>query len=410
MTILNKGQRNAYNYMIKGFNLFLTGSGGVGKSTLIKYFVHKNKHKRIGVTSTTGVSAVAIGGSTIHSYLGLGCGDFSLDHMCNSIMKNYKAKYNWLKTEILIIDEISMLSCELFDKLNILGQAIRNNDKPFGGIQIILSGDFCQLSPVGSKKFCFESECWSKVIDKIVHLKKIVRQDDKKLRKLLDNIRFGIVDEEIKNVFNSRIGINIENKYNIIPTKLYSKNVNVDMINSIELNKLAKNTKKYNFEFTYKNNTNYDINKNIKNLNFVRTLELCVGCQVMLLVNLDVKRGLVNGSRGIITKFVDGIQLVKFLNGEDILVDRHKWDIMDNEKLIGSVSQIPLRLGYALTIHKSQGSTLDLVQVNLSDVFEYGMVYVALSRIKSLDGLIIESIDYNKIKCNPKVKQFYLDF
>ena len=145
-------------------------------------------------------------------------------------------------------------------------------------------------------------------------------------------------------------------------------------------------------------------------INFVRTLELCVGCQVMLLVNLDIKRGLVNGSRGIITKFVDGIPLVKFLNGEDILVDTYKWDIMDNDKLIGSVNQIPLRLGYALTIHKSQGSTLDLVQVNLSDVFEYGMVYVALSRIKSLDGLIIESIDYNKIKCNPKVKQFYLNY
>lgn len=158
MTILNKGQKDAYNYMIKGYNLFITGSGGVGKSTLIKYFVHKNKHKRIGVTSTTGVSALGIGGSTIHSYLGLGCGNFSLDHVYNSIMKNYKAKYNWLKTEILIIDEISMLSSELFDKLNILGQAIRNSDKSFGGIQIILSGDFCQLSPVGSNKFWFESE------------------------------------------------------------------------------------------------------------------------------------------------------------------------------------------------------------------------------------------------------------
>ena len=118
----------------------------------------KNKHKRIGVTSTTGVSALGIGGSTIHSYLGLGCGNFSLDHMYNSIMKNYKAKYNWLKTEILIIDEISMLSSELFDKLNILGQAIRSSDKSFGGIQIILSVDFCQLSPVGSNKFWFESE------------------------------------------------------------------------------------------------------------------------------------------------------------------------------------------------------------------------------------------------------------
>ena len=179
MTILNKGQKNAYDYMIKGYNLFVTGSGGVGKSTLIKYFVHKNKQKMIGVTSTTGVSALSIGGSTIHSYLGLGCGDFSLEHMYNSIMKNYKAKCNWLKTKILIIDEISMLSGELFDKLNILGQAIRNNDNPFGGIQIILFGDFCQLSPVGSNKFCFESECWSNTIDKIVHLTKIIRQDEK---------------------------------------------------------------------------------------------------------------------------------------------------------------------------------------------------------------------------------------
>ena len=317
-----------------------------------------------------------------------------------------------LKT--LIIDEISMLSAEFFDKLELLARLVRKNDKPFGGIQIILSGDFCQLSPIDSKNFCFESLSWNNVIDKVVYLTKIIRQENIEFQNCLSNIRIGKINEITKNTINNRINAKLENDFGIIPTKLFSKNFNVDFTNNSELDKLTKKNKRY----VYPMNCNFVNSKNIdkykKNISAVENLELCIGCQVMLIFNMDIKNQLINGSRGIITDFIfkNGyyIPIVRFLNGIEMEIDFHEWKIEEEEKVIGSIKQIPLKLAYAFSIHKSQGSSLDYAIIDLLELFDYGMAYVALSRVRNLEGLSIISINWNKVKANPKAISFYQIF
>ena len=409
---LNNEQEIAYNFIKSGLNIFITGGGGVGKSALLNYYIKLNKTNKysIGVTSTTGTSAILINGTTIHSYLGIGTGKKDVETICDKINNNRFIKRRWLKLKTLIIDEISMLSANFFDKLEEIARKVRNNNKPFGGIQLILSGDFCQLSPVNSSDFCFESNSWCYCIDKIVYLTKIIRQDNIIFRDCLSNIRLGLINDKIKLLLNSRINAELNNDYGIEPTKLFSKNVIVDSTNTSQLKKLCQKNKIYNYKLT----TDFDPvikNKYIKIVPALENLQLCKGCQVMLTYNLDLNNHLVNGSRGVVTGFSikDGnsIPKVKFLNGIEIDIDFYTWKIEEEGKVIGIINQIPLKLGYAFSIHKAQGCSLDYAILDLSDLFDYGMAYVALSRVRNLEGLSILSINWNKIKANPKAIQFY---
>ena len=409
---LNKEQETAYNFMCSGLNIFITGGGGVGKSALIDYYIRLNKTNKytIGVTSTTGTSAILINGTTIHSYLGLGTGKQDTETLCKKINENRFLVKRWSKLKTLIIDEISMLSASFFDKLEEIARRIRNNQKPFGGIQLILSGDFCQLSPVDSSEFCFEAKSWNSCVDKVIYLQKIIRQENLIFKNCLSNIRLGILNEEIKSLLDSRINSELKNDFGIEPTKLFSKNVLVDSTNISQLKKLCQKNKIYNYKMTTDFNPKIK-NKYIKLVPALEELQLCKGCQVMLTYNLDLKNHLVNGSRGIVTDFSykDGnyIPRVKFLNGIEIDVDFNVWKIEEDGKVIGSITQIPLKLGYAFSIHKAQGCSLDYAILDLSDLFDYGMAYVALSRVRSLDGLSILSVNWNKIKANPKAIDFY---
>lgn len=409
--ILNKEQSYAYQSILKGNNVFITGGGGVGKTALLNYFIKKHKNKYIGVTSTTGTSAILINGTTLHSFLGLGTGKQNIDVIQSNINNNKYLKKRWINLRLLIIDEISMLSSEFFDKIELLARLIRNNEKPFGGIQLILSGDFCQLSPIDTKSFCFEANSWNLVIDKIIYLHKIIRQENMEFQKCLSNIRLGITDDFTKDIINSRINVSLKNSYGITPTKLFSKNINVDNTNKNELNKLTQINKKYEYKMISIFNNNLIAEKYKKNLSAVENLELCLGCQVMLIFNLDISNKLINGSRGIVTDFIyqngSFIPLVKFLNGIEIPIDYHIWKIEEEDKLLGTITQIPLKLAYAFSIHKSQGSSLDYAILDLSQLFDYGMAYVALSRVRDLNGLTITSINWNKVNANPKAISFY---
>ena len=409
------GEGDYYGFELDGNHRFLLGNFLVTHNTaLIKMFIEVyRQNKIIGVTSTTGISALLFGGTTLHSFLGIGLGKASVEDLVSKIFKRSYLMKRWCELETLIIDEISMLSPLLFDKLEEIARTVRHNERPFGGIQLILSGDFCQLPCIGSDQFCFESKNWNKCIDKTIYLTEIMRQTDKEFQECLNNIRIGLITHETRELLQSRINVEIKNDHGIRPTKLYCTNYSVDYINNEELDKLAANDPdfyEYNMEthlFPGVKNRAYVIEKYKKNCNAPETIQLCTGAQVMLLYNLDLDSGLVNGSRGVIKGFVGDVPIVRFMNGREIVIDHHTWEVEENGKKVMRVIQIPLKLAYALTAHKSQGCTLDCVEIDMTNVFDYGQAYVMLSRVKNIENLNILGIDFDKIKAHPTAVKFY---
>lgn len=401
---LNDIQQLALSEMINGVNIFLTGSGGTGKTTCIHTFVRhcKRINKNIGVTSTTGISAILLGGTTIHQFMGIGMGLLPTHVLINKIRINKKTATRIRSVRVLIIDEISMLSIELLHKIDDICQSIRNNSKPFGGIQIILSGDFCQLPAINSE-FCFTSERWDTIITITIYLTENKRQNDILFQNCLNEIRLGIISDNTKSILNSRLGATLSSVYGIIPTRIYATNNDVDKINEKEMDKLALNNTIF-YEYVEKQ-THYTItNPNI--------IQLTLHTQVILCVNLEIDNQLVNGSRGIIVGFNDNKPIVKFLNGIERVITVHNFDIYDtNGIIINTIQQIPLKLAWAITIHKCQGMTIDFVEVDLSRIFEYGQAYVALSRVSNIQGLcILKQFDYNRIQAHPDAVAFYSKF
>ena len=434
--MLNQKQLEVIDKLKDRQNVFITGGAGVGKSFLIEYISkHKEEifgNKKVGVTSTTGTSSILINGTTIHSYLGLGLGNNTVENMYTFIVKRKHLRERWRELSVLIIDEISMLTAELFDKIEAIARKIRYKfHKPFGGIQLVCSGDFFQLPPIGissgNSEFCFQTVNWDKCIQRenVIILTEIIRQEDKLFANALAKIRVGNIDSYVKDIFSTIIGKNGGDDI-IKPTRLYPLNSSVDYINEKEFGKAVRDstnqeTREYirEFEMYSPGGVSTKVTENVlekyKNYSSIpEQLELCVGCQVMLIHNLDLtsegEQKLVNGSRGVVVKFVEDIPVVEFTNGKEILIDWHTWEIEENDISFGRISQIPLKLAYAFSIHKSQGCTLDKVMINLKSVFEYGMGYVALSRVKNLEGLYIEDIDWGKIKAHPEVIEYFNGF
>jgi ATP-dependent DNA helicase PIF1 len=417
---LNRKQNKAWNMMRDGENILLTGSAGSGKSLLIKMFkTYYQEEKIISITSTTGTSALLIKGVTLHSYLGIGLGTGSVEALTTKILKKSYLKRRWTQLETLIIDEVSMLSPELFDKLEEIGRRVRKNNRPFGDIQLILSGDWLQLPVVKSDNFCFEAKSWERCISKrnIIYLTENMRQKDIEFQECLDNIRIGNINDSVKTLLRSRIGIKLDESKGIKPTRLFPTNARVDEINNRELDKLARAGKEFNeykleidfYRTITTKNKEYLLNKHMRNFTAPETLHLCEGVQVMLLVNLDLESGLANGSRGVVVRFIDDYPLVRFVNGIERVISEYIWEIEENDQVVMSMSQIPLKIAYAATIHKCQGATIDFVEVELKNIFEYSQGYVALSRVRSLEGLSIRNINFKKFKVHPKALRFYLN-
>jgi ATP-dependent DNA helicase PIF1 len=421
---LTKEQNEAYDAFKQGRNLLITGQAGTGKSHLIKKLVEycNQMEKTVAITAMTGTASSIIGGKTIHSWGSLGIGNRDANYYSERILASWPKKTKWKKCRVLIIDEVSMLTAQFFELIEEVARNVRGSGRPFGGIQVILIGDFYQLPPVSKasdpQKFCFESERWEDVIDQKITLTEIIRQKEPAFQKVLSEVRVGRPSRETIDIIRSRVGVKPSTDTGILPTIIYSKREDVDKINEREFNKLTSD-EILEYDVRYEitgdkalkmKDDEYAMWVDIinKDNNYVQTLQLAVGTQVMLLTNLDQERGLVNGSRGVITDFVDGFPYVRFINGDVEKIVHHSYSYEINATTQIIAKQIPLDLAWCTTIHKSQGQSLDYIQINIGrNIFECGQTYVALSRVRSLEGLFIEEFDESKIRVNPVVAKYF---
>jgi ATP-dependent DNA helicase PIF1 len=399
-----------------GENVFVTGGAGTGKSYLLNLIKRHYSQFGLVVTASTGIAAVNIGGSTIYSWAGIGLGNLPVEQIVNNLFsaKFSKIRSRIIRAKILAIDEISMISCEVFEILDEVFRKIRQNDEPMGGLQILLFGDFLQLPPIsrnGSARFCFDSKSWKDLNLNVFELQEVFRQTDKKFVKVLNNLRFAEIDEEDFELLNSRLNAK-DNNLAIKPTILTSHNFKADEINQSELKKIPKEEKSY--EAKYQGDSK-KIELLQKNCIAYQNLKIKIGSQVMMTKNTYQKDGVINGSLGIVKGFSAKkfYPIVEFANGVEIAITPEEWLIerFDEERktviVEASMTQIPLILAWAITIHKSQGLTLDKISCDLSATFDFGQVYVALSRARNLSGVFIKSIDFSRIKANESAIKFY---
>ncbi len=391
-----------YSIQIDGNQRFILGDHTVThNSHILKHL--KATIPNIHLTASTGIAAVNINGQTLHSWSGIGLGLLPANKITFSGKVISRVKF----AKVLAVDEISMISAITFDLVNDVCKLIRKNDKPFGGIQIVLFGDFYQLPPVNGD-FCFNSKAWTELKLSSMILKKVFRQSDEVFVGLLNNIRHATLSSEDIALLTERVGQKCMDP--IQPTKLVSHNDQADRINKFELDKIQTNV--HTFKARYKGTDQLKIEFLKKNCVAYDIIDLKIGSHVMMLRNTYAESGIINGSVGII-KDISTYPVVMFENGVELTIVPEVWALERyddiSQKLVteASIEQIPLIFSWAITIHKSQGMTLNKIRCDLSKVFTHGQSYVALSRVKTLEGLYIDDIDFNKIKTSEMIVDFY---
>ena len=389
-------QEKALAVLKSGKNVFLTGSAGTGKTHVLNQYIRYLKARKVpvAITASTGIAATHMNGMTIHSWSGIGVREHLTPGNLATLKTKKYLKKHLEKAKILIIDEISMLHKNQLNLVNTVLQYFKNNKEPFGGIQIVLSGDFFQLPPIGKygeksrDKFSFMSEAWVHANLKICYLTEQYRQSDNSLNDILNEIRTGKTSEKSWRLLKNATENKLKNKEE--PTKLFTHNFDVDNINAQHLSTLEGRTK------TFKASTkgNIKLIETLKNSVLAgENLKLKIGAKVMFVKN-NVEKGYVNGTIGKVVAFNnEGFPRVRIAN-RTITVEQENWTIQDdNSRVLASFNQFPLRLAWAITIHKCQGMTLDEAEIDLSKTFERGQGYVALSRLKKLESLQLKGIN-----------------
>jgi len=449
---LSTEQQYALQQFSEGKNLFITGPGGTGKTKLIHHLVEnaKTAGKPYQVCAMTGCAAILLScnARTIHSWSGIKTARGPVDAVVAAVLRNKRTVATWRKIKILIIDEVSMMSEKIFNILNEIGKKSRRSILPFGGIQIVFTGDFYQLPPVptagepATEKFCFESVDWPSVFPLKNHIQLVTmfRQTDPLYIDILQQIRVGELTEENKKILQGYVKREYDPaKHNdCILTKLFPIRSKADYVNQAQFAKIAE--EEYTFECIKKTDCSTYIENNIplsleammkcraleqKDIDFEletllsntgcnESIALKKGCAVMCTVNIDMESGICNGSQGTIIGVTTGsgpglgeaLPIVKFSNGQVRTIQRHYWQSEEYPTI--AIGQIPLTLAWALTIHKIQGATMSMAEIDIGQaVFEYGQTYVALSRIQTLEGLYLSAFHAHRIRANPKVTEFY---
>jgi ATP-dependent DNA helicase PIF1 len=445
---LSKEQKYAYNKFTQGENLFITGPGGTGKTRLVKYLCDyaKSAGKPIQVCAMTGCAAVLLqcNARTLHSWSGIKLAKGPKKQVIDSVLRNRNAVKAWKSARILILDEISMLSKKIFEIIEEIGRTTRKSSSPFGGLQVIFVGDFYQLPPVGThgepdtEQFCFESPTWKTVFkpENHIELRTIFRQKDSTYIDILMQIRKGELDIDKKSILQKYLNRDYDSEKNngCVPTKLFAIRSKVDYVNTQMFSKLNEHEHIFQHEFkidclTYLDSgkvipvdllqkcnalsmpdKEFELDQILNNCQCNKILRLKKGAAVMCTVNLDMDNGICNGSQGVVIDIIENgpthIPVVKFSNGMIKRISPHYWQSEEYPSL--AVGQYPLCLAWALTIHKIQGATLSMAEIDIGrSIFEYGQTYVALSRIQSLEGLYLSAFEPGKIKANPVVNEFY---
>jgi ATP-dependent DNA helicase PIF1 len=384
----------ALEILLSGESVLLTGPAGAGKTFVLTQFIKLAKHegKHVSVTATTGLAATHLGGTTIHSWSGMGVQDELGQGFADHFSKARREIIE--KTDVLVIDEVSMLHDFRLDMVDEICRVIRKKDEPFGGIQLIMSGDFFQLPPINrgnsrAGSFVVNSQVWQELEPVICYLDEQHRQDDERLLEILNAIRAGDVRRNHAETLLARAEVYPDDLEQL--TELHTVNVDVDSMNAAKLNQLEGD------EITYEQSTT-------GSASYVETLQRSVlapanlkvkqGALVMAVKN-SPERKYVNGSVGTIVAFEPHTEypIVEFQNGKEVTMVPDTWELRDGDKKRASITQIPLRLAWAITVHKSQGMTLDAARIDLRRAFVEGMGYVALSRVKNLDNLYLSGIN-----------------
>lgn len=402
----------ALEILLAGESAFVTGPAGTGKTFLLNQFVKLAKYegKHVSVTATTGLAATHLGGTTIHAWSGIGVHDYLphgfVEHLSNTRREIIE------KTDVLLIDEISMMHDYRLDMVDEVCRLVRKQpDVPFGGIQVVMSGDFFQLPPVNRNDsrqggFVVESNAWRELQPVILYLTEQFRQDESDdLSDILTALRAGELRRHHAEKLLERTEVEVP--FGELITELHTVNVDVDAMNEQKLKELGGDELIYTRHTTGADNYVETLQRSVL---APAVLTLKQGALVMAVKN-DANRRYVNGSIGTVVGFepVTEFPIVQFLNGKEVTMQPDTWELRDGDKKRASISQVPLRLAYAITVHKSQGMTLDSAKIDLRKAFVEGMGYVALSRVRNIGSLYLTGINQMALKVSPVAAQIDID-